>query len=337
MIKDILTKLSQEQDLSYEEMQDVINSIMSGEEEDVDIENFLLSLNKKGIKEPEITAAATVMREKSLKFDIGDGTHIDTCGTGGTGLHTFNCSTASSFVAAAGGASITKHGNKAISSKSGSADFLTEAGADITHDRNKLLNIFNQVGFIFLFAPLHHASMKYVMPARQRIGKKTIFNLLGPHTNPCGARRQIIGVYDKSLLNIFSKVARNLDMEHVMVVHGEDGLDEISITGPTHISEYKDYKINEYSICPEDFGVASASFDEIAAQSSEESLRMVKEAFAGEKSAVQDMIALNAGAALYIARKVDSIGDGVELSYNLMNNGRAADKLAAYVRVSNIQ
>ena len=336
MIKDILTKLSQEQDLSYEEMQDVVNSIMSGEEEDVDIENFLLSLNKKGIKEPEITAAATVMREKSLKFDIGDGTHIDTCGTGGTGLHTFNCSTASSFVAAAGGASITKHGNKAISSKSGSADFLTEAGADITHDRNKLLNVFNQVGFIFLFAPLHHASMKYVMPARQRIGKKTIFNLLGPHTNPCGARRQIIGVYDKSLLSIFSKVARNLDMEHVMVVHGEDGLDEISITGTTHISEYKDYKINEYSICPEDFGVASASFDEIAAQSSEESLRMVKEAFAGEKSAVQDMIALNAGAALYIARKVDSIGDGVELSYNLMNNGRAADKLAAYVRVSNI-
>lgn len=336
MIKDILTKLSQEQDLSYEEMQDVVNSIMSGEEEDVDIENFLLSLNKKGIKEPEITAAATVMREKSLKFDIGDGTHIDTCGTGGTGLHTFNCSTASSFVAAAGGASITKHGNKAISSKSGSADFLTEAGADITHDRNKLLNVFNQVGFIFLFAPLHHASMKYVMPARQRIGKKTIFNLLGPHTNPCGARRQIIGVYDKSLLSIFSKVARNLDMEHVMVVHGEDGLDEISITGPTHISEYKDYKINEYSICPEDFGVASASFDEIAAQSSEESLRMVKEAFAGEKSAVQDMIALNAGAALYIARKVDSISDGVELSYNLMNNGRAADKLAAYVRVSNI-
>ena len=336
MIKDILTKLSQNQDLSYEEMQDVVNSIMSGEEEDVDIENFLLSLNKKGIKEPEITAAATVMREKSLKFDIGDGTHIDTCGTGGTGLHTFNCSTASSFVAAAGGASITKHGNKAISSKSGSADFLTEAGADITHDRNKLLNVFNQVGFIFLFAPLHHASMKYVMPARQRIGKKTIFNLLGPHTNPCGARRQIIGVYDKSLLSIFSKVARNLDMEHVMVVHGEDGLDEISITGPTHISEYKDYKINEYSIFPEDFGVASASFDEIAAQSSEESLRMVKEAFAGEKSAVQDMIALNAGAALYIARKVDSIGDGVELSYNLMNNGRAADKLAAYVRVSNI-
>ena len=205
MIKEILNKLSRKEDLSNQEMQDVVNHIMCGEVEDNDIESFLLALNEKGIQEPEITAAATVMREKSLKFDIGDGTHIDTCGTGGTGLHTFNCSTASSFVAAAGGASITKHGNKAISSKSGSADFLTEAGADITHDRNKLLNVFNQVGFIFLFAPLHHESMKYVMPARQRIGKKTIFNLLGPHTNPCGARRQIIGVYDNSLLQYLFK------------------------------------------------------------------------------------------------------------------------------------
>ena len=170
MIKEILNKLNRKEDLSNQEMQDVVNHIMCGEVEDNDIESFLLALNEKGIQEPEITAAATVMRDKSLKFDIGDGTHIDTCGTGGTGLHTFNCSTASSFVAAAGGASITKHGNKAISSKSGSADFLTEAGADIPHDRNKLLNVFNQVGFIFLFAPLHHESMKYVMPARQRIG-----------------------------------------------------------------------------------------------------------------------------------------------------------------------
>ncbi|MDC0402071.1 anthranilate phosphoribosyltransferase, partial [Gammaproteobacteria bacterium] len=260
---------------------------------------------------------------------------IDTCGTGGTGLHTFNCSTASSFVAAAGGASITKHGNKAISSKSGSADFLTEAGADISHDREKLVKVFDQVGFIFLFAPLHHQSMKYVMPARQRIGEKTIFNLLGPHTNPCGAKRQIIGVYDKSLLNTFSTVAKNLDMEHVMVVHGDDGLDEISISGPTNISEYKNYKINEYTISPQDFGISISSFDEISAQSSEESLRMVREAFSGERSAVQDMIALNAGAGLYIARKVDSISDGIELAYTLMNNGKAADKLAAYVRVSN--
>ena len=335
MIEDILIKLKDKKDLQSEEMQSVVESIMTGEVEDNDIETFLLALNEKGVKEPEITAAAAVMRDKSLKFNIGDGTHIDTCGTGGTGLHTFNCSTASSFVAAAGGASITKHGNKAISSKSGSADFLTEAGADITHDREKLIKVFDQVGFVFLFAPLHHQSMKYVMPARQRIGQKTIFNLLGPHTNPCGAKRQVIGVYDKKLLNTFSTVAKNLDMEHVMVVHGDDGLDEISISGPTQISEYKNYKIKEYTISPQEFGIATSPFEEISAQSSEQSLRMVQEAFSGEQSAVQDMIALNAGAGLYIARKVDSISDGVELAFTLMNNGKAADKLAAYVRVSN--
>ena len=335
MIKEILEKLALKNDLTKEEMQSAVESIMTGKVDDNDIKTFLIALNEKGVKEPEITAAAMVMKDKSLKFDIGDGTHIDTCGTGGTGLHTFNCSTASSFVAAAGGASITKHGNKAISSKSGSADFLTEAGADISHDREKLVKVFDQVGFIFLFAPLHHQSMKYVMPARQRIGEKTIFNLLGPHTNPCGAKRQIIGVYDKSLLNTFSTVAKNLDMEHVMVVHGDDGLDEISISGPTNISEYKNYKIKEYTISPQDFGISTSSFDEISAQSSEESLRMVREAFSGERSAVQDMIALNAGAGLYIARKVDSISDGIELAYTLMNNGKAADKLAAYVRVSN--
>ena len=335
MIKDILEKLALKNDLTKEEMQSAVESIMTGKVDDNDIETFLIALNEKGVKEPEITAAAMVMKDKSLKFDIGDGTHIDTCGTGGTGLHTFNCSTASSFVAAAGGASITKHGNKAISSKSGSADFLTQAGADISHDREKLIKVFDQVVFIFLFAPLHHQSMKYVMPARQRIGEKTIFNLLGPHTNPCGAKRQIIGVYDKSLLNTFSTVAKNLDMEHVMVVHGDDGLDEISISGPTNISEYKNYKIKEYTISPQDFGISISPFDEISAQSSEESLRMVREAFSGERSAVQDMIALNAGAGLYIARKVDSISDGIELAYTLMNNGKAADKLAAYVRVSN--
>jgi len=335
MIKDILKKLDNKNDLAKEEMQTAVESIMTGKVDDDDIETFLLALNEKGIKEPEITAAASVMRNKSLKFNIGDGTHIDTCGTGGTGLHTFNCSTASSFVAAAGGASITKHGNKAISSKSGSADFLTEAGADISHDREKLIKVFDQVGFVFLFAPLHHQSMKYVMPARQRIGQKTIFNLLGPHTNPCGAKRQVIGVYDKKLLNTFSTVAKNLDMEHVMVVHGDDGLDEISISGPTQISEYKNYKIEEYTISPQEFGIASSPFEEISAQSSEQSLRMVQEAFSGEQSAVQDMIALNAGAGLYIARKVDSISDGVELAFTLMNNGKAADKLAAYVRVSN--
>ena len=333
-MKEFINKINSNNDLSVDEMQNAINSIMTGQVNDVEIESFLIGLNKKGISEEEITAAAMVMKDKSLKFDIGDGSHIDTCGTGGTGLHTFNCSTASSFVAAAGGAKITKHGNKAISSKSGSADFLEEAGADINHEREKLNLIFDQVGFIFLFAPLHHQAMRYVMPVRQKIAEKTIFNLLGPHTNPCNAKRQVLGVYDKKLVRTFSSVAKNLDMEHVLIVHGDDGLDEITISSETVICELKNNKIYEYKISPKDFGVNISSFDDIIANSAEESLMLVKEAFSGKNSAVQDMIALNSGAALYVGGIVNSINDGVEMAFELMNNGKAADKLSDYVKVS---
>ena len=334
-MKEFINKINSNNDLSLAEMQNAINSIMTGQVNDVEIESFLIGLNEKGISEEEITAAAMVMKDKSLKFDIGDGSHIDTCGTGGTGLHTFNCSTASSFVAAAGGAKITKHGNKAISSKSGSADFLEEAGADINHDRDKLNLIFDQVGFIFLFAPLHHEAMRYVMPVRQKIAEKTIFNLLGPHTNPCNAKRQVLGVYDKKLVRTFSSVAKNLDMEHVLIVHGDDGLDEITISSETVVCELKNNSILEYKISPKDFGVNISSFDDIIANSAEESLMLVKEAFSGKNSAVQDMIALNSGAALYVAGIVSSINDGVEMAFELMNNGKAADKLSSYVKVSN--
>jgi len=334
-MREVLKKIEDKIDLSLDEMKDAINLIMSGDVSDSDIESFLIGLNKKGISKIEITGAASVMKEKSLKFSIGEGKNIDTCGTGGTGLHTFNCSTASSFVAAAGGAKITKHGNKAISSKSGSADFLTEAGADIGHNRDRLQSIFDKVGFIFLFAPLHHEAMKHVMPARQRIAEKTIFNLLGPHTNPCNAKKQIIGVYDKKLLRTFSEVSKSLEMDHVLVVHGSDGLDEITVTGDTLVSELKNHKISEYTISPKQFGLSKSSIQEIYANSAEDSLMLVNEAFAGENSAVQDMIAMNSGAALYIASIVNSIGDGIDLSFELMNNGKAADKLAAYVRISN--
>ena len=334
-MKEALEKINNQVNLSMIEMQDAMNQIMSGKVNDIDMESFLIGLNTKGISEEEITAAAMIMREKSLQIDIGDGSHIDTCGTGGTGLHTFNCSTASAFVAAAGDAKITKHGNKAISSKSGSADFLEEAGANINHDRSMLDNIFNEIGFVFLFAPLHHQAMKYVMPVRQKIAAKTIFNLLGPHTNPCNSKRQLLGVYDKNLLNTFSQVAKNLDMEHVLVVHGDDGLDEISVTSETSISELKDMQIKEYNISPADFGLDFGTFEAITAQSSKDSLKMVNEAFEGTKSTVQDMIAMNAGAALYVANKVTSIGSGIELAFDLMNSGKAAEKLNAYVNASN--
>ena len=334
-MKNFIKIINSNKHLNLEEMQEAINLIMTGMISDEEIESFLLGLNKKGISEEEITAAAIVMKDKSLKFDIGDGSHIDTCGTGGTGLHTFNCSTASSFVAAAGGAKVTKHGNKAVSSKSGSADFLIESGADITHERDKLMGIFDEVGFIFLFAPLHHQAMKYVMSVRQKIAEKTLFNLLGPHTNPCGAKKQVLGVYDEKLVSSFSNVAQNLGMEHVLVVHGDDGLDEISICAETKIAELKNNNINEYKISPKSFGLQFSSFDEITANSSEESSILINKAFAGENSAVQDMIALNSGAALYVGNIVNSINDGVEMAFELMNNGKAAQKLADYVRVSN--
>jgi len=335
MIQEFIEQLENKEDLDFHSMQSAIEMIMTGEVDDLFIERFLLALNEKGISEKEITAAANVMKDKSLTFDIGDGDHIDTCGTGGSGLHTFNCSTASAFVAAAGGASVTKHGNKAVSSKSGSADLLIAAGADIVHEREKLETIFNRVGFIFLFAPLHHQSMKYVMPARQKIGKKTLFNLLGPHTNPCGAKRQILGVYEKNLVKSFASVAKNLSMDHVLIVHGFDGLDEITITDSTYVAELKDNSITEYQISPKDFGLNLGKLSEISAQSPDDSLQLIREAFSGDQSAVQDMIALNAGAALYLAKAVNSIADGIELSFELMNNGMAADKLASYVRVSN--
>ena len=335
MIQEFIKQLEKKEDLDFLSMQSAIELIMTGEVDDLSIEAFLLALNAKGIKEKEISAAARVMKEKSLKFSLGDGDHIDTCGTGGSGLHTFNCSTAASFVAAAGGAAVTKHGNKAVSSKSGSADLLVAAGANIAHERDKLENIFKRVGFVFLFAPLHHQSMKYVMPARQKIGKKTLFNLLGPHTNPCGAKRQILGVDQKGLVKTFASVARNLSMEHVLIVHGFDGLDEITITNSTYISELKNNTISEYEISPKDFGLSLGTLSEISAQSPEDSLQLIREAFSGDKSAVQDMIALNSGAALYLAKKVKSISDGIEFSFELMNNGMAADKLASYVRVSN--
>ena len=177
--------------------------------------------------------------------------------------------------------------------------------------------------------------MKYVMPARQKIGKKTLFNLLGPHTNPCGAKRQILGVYQKDLVRTFASVAKNLSMDHVLIVHGFDGLDEITITDSTYVAELKDNTISEYEISPKDFGLSLGTLSEISAASPDDSLQLIREAFSGDKSAVQDMIALNAGAALYLAKKVDSIASGVELSFELMNNGMAADKLASYVRVSN--
>ncbi len=334
MIENLNTKLDSQENLTDEEMTHAINLMMEGEIEQHLIEHFLLKLNKKGITVREISSAAKVMREKSLKFDLKDSNIIDTCGTGGTGLHIFNCSTASAIVATAAGAKVSKHGNRGISSKSGSADFLVEAGANINHEREQLAEIFNKVGFVFLFAPLHHLSMKHVMPARQNLATKTIFNLLGPHTNPSNAKKQIIGVYEKSLVEKFVNVSNSLGMHRVMIVHGDDGLDEITITGDSHVAELNQGKFSTYEINPKHFGIETASIEQIVADSPKTSLQMVLDAFNGSKTPVQDMIALNAGSALYISGIAKGIEDGIDLAFATMNSGKALETLDMYVAAS---
>ena len=334
MIENLNTKLDSHENLTDEEMTHAINLMMKGEIEQHLIEHFLLKLNKKGITVREISSAAKVMREKSLKFDLKDSNIIDTCGTGGTGLHIFNCSTASAIVATAAGAKVSKHGNRGISSKSGSADFLVEAGANINHEREQLAEIFNKVGFVFLFAPLHHLSMKHVMPARQNLATKTIFNLLGPHTNPSNAKKQIIGVYEKSLVEKFVNVSNSLGMHRVMIVHGDDGLDEITITGDSHVAELNQGKFSTYEINPKHFGIETASIEQIVADSPKTSLQMVLDAFNGSKTPVQDMIALNAGSALYISGIAKDIEDGIDLAFATMNSGKALETLDMYVAAS---
>ena len=273
-MKDFIHKINNKEDLTLNEMQEAINLIMSGMSDDEDIESFLIGLNEKGVSETEVTAAAIVMKEKSLKFDIGDGSHIDTCGTGGTGLHTFNCSTASSLLL-----QLQEQKSLSMVIKQFLANLVVQISYTVrckhNHEREKLISIFDKVGFVFLFAPLHHEAMKFVMPVRQKIAEKTIFNLLGPHTNPCSAKKQVLGVYDEKLVKMFSNVAKNLDMKHVMIVHGDDGLDEISICSETIVSELKDNKISEYKISPKDYGLNLSSFDQIAANSSDESLLLV--------------------------------------------------------------
>ena len=334
MIENLNSKLDSHENLTDEEMTHAINLMMEGEIEQHLIEHFLLGLNKKEITVRAISSAAKVMREKSLKFDLKDSNIIDTCGTGGTGLHIFNCSTASAIVATAAGAKVSKHGNRGISSKSGSADFLVEAGANINHEREQLAEIFNKVGFVFLFAPLHHLSMKHVMPARQNLATKTIFNLLGPHTNPSNAKKQIIGVYEKSLVEKFVNVSNSLGMQRVMIVHGDDGLDEITITGDSHVAELNHGKFSTYEINPKHFGIETASIEQIVADSPKTSLQMVLDAFNGSKTPVQDMIALNAGAALYISGIAKDIEDGIGLAFATMNSGKALETLDMYVAAS---
>ena len=327
--------VTEHHDLSREEMQSVMNTIMTGEATPAQIGGFLIGLRMKGETIDEITAAAQVMRELATRVDISGEHVVDIVGTGGDGSSTFNISTASCFVVAAAGGKVAKHGNRSVSSKSGSADLLEAAGVNLDIDPEQVAKCVNEVGVGFMFAPKHHGAMKHAIGPRKEMAARTIFNILGPLTNPAGAPNQLLGVFSKELVEPLAHVLANLGSDHVLVVHSEDGMDEISIGAPTFIAELKDGVVTSYTIQPEDFGLERADLATLKVEDAAESLTVVKSVLANEAGPARDIVVLNAGASLYVAGLADSLAAGVEKAAEVLASGAALTKLDDLVKVSN--
>ena len=327
-------------DLSHADMLSLMQQVMSGELTPAQIAGFIIALKVKGESIDEITAAATVMRQLSTKVEIVDNTHlIDTCGTGGDGIQTFNVSTCAAFVAAAAGAKVAKHGGRSVSSTCGSADVLEALGVNVNLTPEQVANCVDEIGIGFMFAPNHHSAMKHAAPVRRELGVRTIFNLLGPLTNPANAKRQVMGVFSKDLTLKLAKVLQNMGAEHVLVVHGADGLDEISFTGDTFIAELKDGKVTEYTVNPTQFGLKIHALKSIRVENAAQSKAMILDvldgkASVGTQSAAREIVLLNAGAAIYVAGLQPSIHAGIEHAAQVIDNGLAKQKLDELVRLS---
>jgi len=330
MFKDVLNQLLAAKDLSHHQMLAVMQQVMGGELSEAQIAAFLIALRVKGETVDEIAAAATVMRQLSTKVHINHAAYlVDTCGTGGDGIQTFNVSTASAFVAAAAGAKVAKHGGRSVSSTCGSADVLEALGVNVNKKPDEVAASVDDIGIGFMFAPNHHSAMKYAAPVRKALGVRTIFNLLGPLTNPASAKRQVMGVFDKTLTSKLAQVLQKLGSEHVLVVHGADGMDEISFTGDTYVAELKDGKVIEYTINPTQFGLALHALKEIQIQNAAESKAMIMAVLNGHKGAPRDIVLMNAGAAIYAAGIVDTLAAGVEKAAQMIDSGAAMAKLMA--------
>ena len=324
------------QNLNENEMHDVMNSIMTGQTTDAQIGAFLVGLSMKGETIEEITASAKVMRDLATSVELSSNDYlVDTCGTGGDGLGLFNISTASAFVVAAAGGKVAKHGNRSISSKSGSADVLEAAGINLNISPELISECIEEIGVGFMFAPAHHSAMKHAIGPRKELAVRTIFNVLGPLTNPAKAPNQIMGVYDKGLVEPIANVLKGLNSRHVMVVHSEDGLDEFSIAKKTYVAELKDNNISTYTVHPHDFGFKEGNLDSIKAENADQSLALINEAFSGKKGVARDIIALNAGAAIYVSGLVNSLNEGIQKAKQVLSDGTAREKLEAYIHASN--
>lgn len=335
-IKTAIKTVTSGLDLSSAEMTAVMRALMTGESTDAQNAAFLVALQMKGIKAAELLGGATVMRELSSKVTPTRQAHlVDTCGTGGSGSNKFNVSTAAALVAAAAGASVAKHGNRSATSTSGSADVLEAAGVRLDMSPEQVGQSIDTVGVGFMFAPAHHSAMKHVITARKEIGVRTVFNLLGPLTNPAGAPNQIMGVFDAVWIPAILEVLQALGSEHVLVVAAEDGLDEISIAAPTHVGELKNGKTQQYTITPQQFGVQNYSdCSMLKIDSAEASLTMLKQALAGDNQAATDIVALNAGAAIYAANLSDDLEAGVNRARQVIASGEASRKLDELVAFS---
>ena len=326
MIKEAIGILIGGMDLSEQEMADSMNEIMEGNATDAQIGAFLTALRCKGESVSEITGAATVMRQKATRIKSPEGT-LDTCGTGGDMAGTFNISTMSAILVAACGVPVAKHGNRSVSSKSGSADVLEALGIKIDLTPEKVEQCLFETGFGFMFAPLFHPAMKFAIGPRKELGVRTIFNILGPITNPAGAKRQVLGVFGGKLTETLCRVLGNLGAEDAMVVHGEDGLDEITITDGTRISRLKNGKVENSIIAPEDFGLNRASLAQIVGGDADHNAKIAREVFGGVQGAKRDVLLMNAAAALMVAGKADSLKEGAAIAADAIDSGKASAKL----------
>lgn len=339
-IKQALNKLVNRIDLSTDEMIAVMREVMTGGATQAQIGGFLVALRMKGETLDEITGAAMVMRELATKVNINVDFLVDTCGTGGDGANLFNVSTASAFVVAAAGGRVAKHGNRSVSSSTGSADVLEAAGIKLDINAEQVARCVQEIGVGFMFAPAHHSAMKHAIGPRKELALRTIFNMLGPLTNPAGVKRQVIGVFNAALCKPLAEVLGRLGSEHVLVVHAKDGLDEISIASETHVAELKNGIVTEYVIKPEDFGLRSESLIGLAVANAQESLALIDDALTkrrGEHSQkAANIIALNAGAAIYVSGVAATFKDGVEMARDAIGSGLAAEKireLAAFTQI----
>ncbi|WP_271273171.1 anthranilate phosphoribosyltransferase [Aliamphritea hakodatensis] len=326
-IKQALAVVAEQQDLSTEQMQAVMNQIMTGNASDAQIGALLMGLRMKGECVAEITGAADAMRKLATPVFIQADKAVDIVGTGGDGSNLFNVSSASSVVVAAAGGHVAKHGNRSVSSSSGAADLLETAGLNLEINPEQVARCIDEVGVGFMFAPQHHSAMKYAIGPRKEMGLRTLFNILGPLTNPASARHYLLGVFDQSLCLPMAQALQALGANHALVVHAADGLDEISLAEKTFVAELKDGDISEYTISAADAGLEVQSLDGLQVNGSDESLALINAAFAGENMKAVDMIALNAGAALYAADQADSLAAGVALAKATILEGKAAAKL----------